>query len=123
MSPRSEEFMAAARERLAAAGDSLSSGHLAVAASAAYYAMLYAARAALSERDLYAKTHSGIWTLFSKELVQGDEFEPCLARKATEAQKIRELGDYEAKPPSREQAEELLEIASRFLAEIERVLG
>ena len=44
MSPRSEEFMAAARGRLAEGRDVLAQGHLAGAASAAYYAMLYAAR-------------------------------------------------------------------------------
>ena len=74
MSPRSEEFIAAARERLANAEADLEHDHLAGAASAAYYAMLYAARAALSERDLHAKTHSGVWGLFGKELVATGQF-------------------------------------------------
>ena len=40
--------MAAARERLAGARDALVAGHPGLFVSAAYYAMLYAARAALS---------------------------------------------------------------------------
>lgn len=123
MSPRSAEFMAEARERLAAARDALAANHEGNAASAAYYAMLYGARAALSERDLYAKTHSGIWSLFSRELVARGSFDPELASAASGSQKIRELGDYEAKPPSPAQAEELLDAAARFIDEVERVLG
>lgn len=123
MSPRSEEFMAQARERLEGAQHSLGAGHLAIAASAGYYAMLYAARAALSERDLYAKTHSGTWTLFSEQFVNSGEFDPELSAKATSAQHTREQGDYEARPPSSDQAEEVVRDASLFIAEVERVLG
>ena len=63
MSPRSEEFIEQARERLADAQKILGLVHPAVAANTAYYAMLNAARAALSERGEHAKTHSGTWTL------------------------------------------------------------
>lgn len=122
MSPRSAEFMAAARERLATARDDLAQDHLAGAVSAAYYPMLYAARAALSERDLHAKSHSGTWGLFGKELVTGGDFDPGLARQARKAQTIRELGDYEAKPPSREDAEELVGTADRFVEAVATML-
>lgn len=44
MSPRSEEFMQQARDRLADAEAILGTAHPAVVVSAAYYAMLYAAR-------------------------------------------------------------------------------
>ena len=123
MSPRSEEFIAAARERLANASDDLEQGHLAGAASAAYYAMLYAARAALSERDQYAKTHSGVWALFGQEFVAAGQFERDLAAKARAAQEVRELGDYEATPPSRAEAEELIATAARFIAAVEQMLA
>ena len=59
MSPRSEEFIEQARERLADAQKILGLVHPAVAANTAYYAMLNAARAALSERGEHAKTHKG----------------------------------------------------------------
>jgi hypothetical protein len=41
MSPRSEEFVVGARERLAGARDALARGHPELAVSAAHYAMLY----------------------------------------------------------------------------------
>ena len=42
-----------------------------------------------------------------------------MVRRAKEA---REQGDYEAVPPSAEEADEFVEGAQAFLAEIERVL-
>lgn len=53
--------MEQARERLADAQKIVGLVHPAVLVSAAYYAMLNAARAALSERGEYAKTHGGTW--------------------------------------------------------------
>jgi uncharacterized protein (UPF0332 family) len=53
-----------ARDRAEIARMLVASGRLEGAVSAAYYAMLYAARAALSERDEYARTHRGAWHLF-----------------------------------------------------------
>ncbi len=123
MSPRSEEFISSAKERLQGARDALKSRHPDLAVSAAYYAMLYAARAALSERDKYAKTHSGTWTLFSQTFVASEEFDPTLSALARRAKESREKGDYEAAPPSREEAKELVEGAEEFLAAIERLLN
>lgn len=115
--------MAAARDRLANACVDLDAGHLAGAASAAYYAMLNAARAALSERDLHAKTHSGTWTLFSREFVAAGDFDRALAAAATPAQRLRELGDYEARPPSSQEAEQLVRTAERFVSAVAAMLG
>jgi uncharacterized protein (UPF0332 family) len=54
--------MQQARDRLADAQAILDTAHPAVIVSAAYYGMLYAARAALPERGEFAKTHSGAWS-------------------------------------------------------------
>jgi len=75
LSPRSEELRALATRKLAAARTLLDSGFSQDAAGAAYYAMLYAARAALSEGDEHAKTHSGTWTLFSERYVNAGRFD------------------------------------------------
>ena len=61
--------------------------------------MLNAARAALSERGEYAKTHGGTWTLFSKVFVATGEFDQELSALARQAKEVRERGDYEAAPP------------------------
>ena len=123
MSPRSKEFMDSARERLAGARVALASDLPDLAAGAAYYAMLYAARAALSERDVYAKTHSGVWTSFEEQFVIGGAFDPELVAEARRAQQIRELGDYEARPPSEEDARLVVEHAGRFVTAVDEMLG
>jgi uncharacterized protein (UPF0332 family) len=123
MSPRSEEFVSSARERLRGARDALAARHPDLAVSAAYYAMLYAARAALSERDKYAKTHSGTWTLFSQTFVASEEFDPTLSALARRAKESREKGDYEAAPPTPGEAAELVDGAGEFLAAVEQLLN
>lgn len=47
-----EEYLALAREDLAAAGDNLRFGHLRVAVSRAYYAMFYSTTALLGSKGL-----------------------------------------------------------------------
>ncbi len=123
VSPRSSEFMGQARERLADAQKIIGLVHPAVVANTAYYAMLNAARAALSERDAHAKTHSGTWTLFSATFVASGEFPQELSVLARNAKDAREKGDYEANPPSAEEAAEFLSAAERFLAAVETMLS
>ncbi len=57
MKPRSEELASSARRWLASAGALLEGGFAESASADSYYAVFYAARAALSEADRYAKTH------------------------------------------------------------------
>jgi uncharacterized protein (UPF0332 family) len=121
MSPRSEEFMEMARERLADAQNILDVAHPALIVSAAYYAMLNAANAALSERGEHAKTHSGTWTLFSKVFVATGGFDRELYGFTGRAQEARQEGDYQAKPLTPELARELLDAAERFLAAVEEM--
>jgi len=115
--------MQQARERLADAQAIRGTAHPAVVVSAAYYAMLYAARAALSERGEYAKTHGGTWTLFSQVFVAPGEFDQALSAMARRAKDAREQGDYEAAPPSSEEAADFVEGAVEFVAEIDRLLS
>jgi len=122
LTPRSADFMAQARDRLVVAQEVLKSGHSAAAASSAYYAMLNAARAALSEQDEYAKTHTGTWTLFSAAFVANGEFDQELSALARRAKSAREKGDYEAAPPTTEEAAEYTDGAARFIIAIEELL-
>jgi uncharacterized protein (UPF0332 family) len=123
MSPRSEEFMQQARDRLADAQAIIGTAHPAVVVSAAYYGMLYAARAALSERGEFAKTHSGTWTLFSQIFVAPGEFDQRLSALARRTKDAREEGDYEAAPPSAEEAAEFVYGAAEFIAAIEQLIA
>ena len=122
MSPRSEEFMDQARDRATIAREILASGHLEGAVSAAYYAMLYAARATLSEDDKYARTHRGTWHLFHERYVVTGAFDQHLHALAQRAQGAREKGDYEAVTPDRGDAEAIVAGAADFIAAAEHML-
>jgi uncharacterized protein (UPF0332 family) len=123
MSPRSREFMDQAHEALASARLVCEHGFFARAVSNGYYAMLYAARAALSEEDRYAKTHSGTWNLFRETFVEPGRFDAQLLAAASAQQKPREDADYEAERFSREQAAEAVELAERFIAAVTELIG
>jgi uncharacterized protein (UPF0332 family) len=123
MSPRSEEFIDQARDRLVAAREAFAAGHRGVAVSVAYYSMLYAARATLSEDDENARTHRGTWNVFRIKYVTTDAFDAALFTMAQHAQVAREGGDYSAVTPSEEEARRYVEGAADFLAAVERMLG
>jgi uncharacterized protein (UPF0332 family) len=122
MSPRSEEFMDQARDRAELARVALASGHLEGAVSAAYYAMLYAARAALSEQDEYARTHRGTWHLFHERYVTTGAFDQHLHALAQRTQEAREKGDYEAITPDRSEAERIVAGAAEYITAVEHMV-
>lgn len=91
--------------------------------SAAYYAMFYAARAALSEHDRNAKTHRGVWSLFAETFVVPKRFEERLLGEARRIQRLREGGDYDARKVSTAEADAALQHAGDFVRAIEELLG
>jgi uncharacterized protein (UPF0332 family) len=114
--------MVEARERLEAAGALLERGLLGAAVSDAYYAILYAARAALSEHDQNARTPSGTWSLFHAKFVAGGSFDPELAREARATQESREGVDYAAARVSSEEAARIVHVAQRFVAAVDAAI-
>jgi uncharacterized protein (UPF0332 family) len=88
------------------------------ALSAAYYAMLYAARAALSERDTSAKTHRGTWHEFRDAFVESGEIDAALAAEVQKIQPEREQADYDAWFAPVAEARRAIELAHSFLAVI-----
>lgn len=123
MSPRSEEFLARARERVLLARAALDGGFSEGALSAAYYAMLYAARAALSEEDRYAKTHRGTWSLLRESFVETGRFDRELFEQAQRTQRVREAADYDAETVPVAEAEEVVAQAERFVSAVGELLG
>ena len=122
MSPRSQEFYDRARERLEAARRSVNQGDYAIAVGAAYYAMLYGARAALSERDLYAKTHRGTWNLLRQTLGAEESFPLELVKEAERLAELREAADYDALVVEEDQAKRAVDSAERFLSALDELL-
>ena len=93
------------------------------ALSAAYYAMLYPARAALSEREIYAKTRRGAWHEFRREFVDTGKMDPTLATAVQKVQPEREQADYDAWEPPSAEARRVIEMAGAFLAAVEELLA
>ena len=108
-----------AREGVASARTLADTGHAAVAISTAYYAMLYGARAALSERDRHARSHAGTWALFREEFVLTGDFDVELAQAAQRAQARREASDYAAESFELSEAYGLVATAERFIDAIQ----
>lgn len=120
--PRTRELIERSRERLRWLDDTeRTSRQLAVVV--AYYAMIYAARAALSEADVDARRHSGTWGAFGKAFVLSGKFDPVLAARGAKTQELREKVDYRAETLSEDQIDRALADARRFVAEVERMLG
>ena len=76
----------------------------------------------LSEEDLYAKTHSGSWTLFNDAFVRTSRFPADVVSPVQGIRARREGADYEAENPSYEQAESDLRDAERFVAAVAALL-
>jgi len=122
VSPRSAEFLDAARRRLSAAASVLHDDP-STALSAGYYAMLYAVRAALSERDIYAKTHAGAWHEFRRAFVDTGDFNAELAAAGRKLQRKREQADYDAWDVPAEEARRVIELAREFVRGIEEMIA
>ncbi len=120
MSPRSSELLAAARDRLAAAIAVIDDSP-ATALTSAYYAMLYTARAALSERDVYTKTHRGTWHEFRRAFVNTGEISAELATAAQNTQPKREQADYDAWMVPEGDAREAVDVAQALIAAVEQL--
>lgn len=118
MRPRTTELLESAREHADLARVAQDAGYPGGAISAGYYAMLFAARAALSEEERNAKTHGGTWSLFGQTFVTPGRFDPALFRAARKTQRSREGWDYHGTGFSTEEGAEVLALTARFLAAV-----
>ncbi len=117
-------WQARAANALHGASVLLDAGDFAAAVSRAYYAMFYAARAALLAEGLATKTHSGLVHVFGQTFVQGGRVSAEAGKALREAFRARQLADYaEEEVFGREDAARYVEQARRFVAEVERLLG
>ena len=101
----------------------LDAGDTEGACSRAYYAMFDATHAALHAAGIETaaaevKTHNGLLTVFSKEVVQTRRIDSNLRKALNQAQQLRQLADYAVEPPARDKATWAVEQAEAFVAEI-----
>lgn len=109
-------LMERAYEKLEVAKSLLENGFYSDAVSRAYYAMFYAARALLSEQNIYPKTHHGVISQFGLKFVKGGQFEKEIFDLFARAQEDREEADYGLLAEiEEEEAKKILEGAEQFL--------
>ncbi len=112
-----EKLLAKAEVKLEAARQLLANGFLDDSASRAYYAMLHAARAALTNIGVNPRTHEGTVSEFGRRLVLEGVFTRDLGRALAEAKAARETYEYSATAEmGREEAEALLKDAEKFVS-------
>ncbi len=94
-----------------------------VTVSLAYYAMFYAARAALLTQGLYLKKHSAAQAKLQELLVNAGELEEKYVTYLGQGQADREKSDYEPFTPiSREKAQETLQHAEEFITRVKKLV-
>jgi uncharacterized protein (UPF0332 family) len=116
-------LMAKADESLDAAQSLLAGGHDAFAASRTYYAMFYAAEAALLKKGLSFSKHAAVMAEFNRVFVKGGVFAPEMFKALQLGFDMRSQGDYSVLPVPRERAEGLLGKAREFVAAVEAFLA
>lgn len=117
-------LMERAGEKLEVARSLLEDGFYSDAVSRAYYAMFYAARALLAEREMYPKTHRGVIAQFGLEFVKAGTFEREIFDLFARAQEDREEADYGLLSGiEEEEARKIVEGATLFLKECEEFEG
>jgi hypothetical protein len=118
--------------RLQQAEDSLSDAHLLLdqggsimsIINRAYYGMFYSVLALLMDVGKGSSKHSGTIALFDQHFVKSGKFPVEMSKAIHKAFDLRQMGDYrEFVDLSREDAEETINSAERFLKEVRRYFG
>ncbi|HNS19063.1 MAG TPA: HEPN domain-containing protein [Sedimentisphaerales bacterium] len=92
-------------------------------ASRGYYAMFFAAEAALLTTGLTASSHRGVISLFGERFVKAGILDRHLGNALNIAYRKRIIGDYGVdRSVTRQEAEELLEAARDFVRKVKSYL-
>lgn len=99
------------------------------AISPAYYAALNAARALLSEDDVFVRGHGGMWNELRERYITTGRIDQELYARAAGLQERREQADYGSRTPTepfphltREDGERAVETAAELLRAVEELL-
>ncbi len=122
MQPEIDDLIDRARRNLSVARDIFEGENYDIAASRAYYAMFYAAEAALLSRGTARSRHSGVIAAFNEYFVRTGLLPDTLATDLSNAFDQRNEADYGRQLFPREQAETMLKDAEEFVIAVERFL-
>ena len=118
-----ERELYVAEEELSSAQILFEHGKYRDAISRAYYSMFHSARALLLLRGANPKKHSGTLAMFGKMYVKEGLLDEYYGKAFTKAFQLRSQADYNVMySPSREEAEEVLEMALEFLEKAEEMV-
>lgn len=93
------------------------------AISRAYYTMHYAARALLSTKNIFPKTHKGVIARLGLEFVKEGIIEEYYLKAMSTAKESRERADYGAGYEfMEEEAENIIEYAEKFFDRIKKAI-
>ena len=115
-------LIAKAYENLEVCEQLLATRHFGICASRAYYAMFYAAQAALLHKDLQFKRHSAVISAFNKEFVKTGVFPPATFKSLQKGYDLRIEGDYGLLEVSEDEAAAVVREADDFLRIITKYL-
>ena len=110
-----EDLMSAAEDSIAAARLLYEADLFGFSASRAYYAMFYAASAALLTKGLTFSRHGGVISAFGHHFSGAGILPRELHTTFSQAQKLRHLGDYDLAPFPESTAADQLENARHFV--------
>lgn len=111
-------WLAKADDSLEAARALIAADHVSVAASRAYYAMFYAATAALLSEGKRFTKHAAVIGEFNRTFVRPGILKPDMFKALQRAFDLRSEGDYELLAVEREEAQSVIEDAARFIEQI-----
>ena len=94
MNKEADALLAKAEEKLSLARKLIDLGEYEGSLSPSYYAMLFAARGALSEKGSFPRTHEGTRSEFARVFVVGGGLPRRLAKYFDEGRALREKSDY-----------------------------
>ena len=90
--------------------------------SRTYYAMFYAAEAALLTKSLSFSSHKGVISAFSEHFIKTDIFPREMGRELNRAFEKRQIGDYEYTfVISEDEAEQVLQSGKEFVDTVARL--
>jgi uncharacterized protein (UPF0332 family) len=113
-----QALMERARRSLRSARNIFEDGDHDFAMSRAYYAMFYAATAALLSQGITRTKHSGVIAAFGQHLVKPGKVTAEHQRALQAAFRDRSAGDYAGVFPSREEVERRLQEAENFITAV-----
>lgn len=123
MNPQQLRLLQMAGRAVDAAQRSITADDAATAANRAYYAMLYAAQAALASEDVDVRSHGAVHAAFGARFARTGRLDPRLHRWLLDAFDLRLLADYDPMwTLEAASIQETVDQAGRMIATIERFL-